>query len=448
MRRPSSSCSALLVRWLDELGRISEERDQLTRTFLSPAMRRANDRVAGWMREAGLTVREDRFGNIAGRIESSRPGAPVLFLGSHLDTVRDAGKFDGALGVLLPIAALIELCRRGVSLPYAVEVIGFSEEEGVRFPTAYLGSKAFTGQLRAADLNLRNANGVSVREALQRWSGLTPSRRTGVAERVSVSRECFTASTTPRLGVKSLPRRENLIGYVEVHLEQGPVLERENLPVGVVSAIAGQTRGRWTFRGRAGHAGTTPMHLRRDALAGAAEFLTVAEGLARASEPLVVTAGSLSVKPGAPNVIPGEVVFSLDVRHPRNASRRAALRLLRLAAQKIAHNRKLTCAWEQTQDNGAVACSPKLMTLLEESVRKVHGRSLQLMSGAGHDAVIMSAKMPVGMLFVRCRDGLSHHPDEHASAADVDVALQVMVDFLERLASPPRVARTTTATRK
>jgi allantoate deiminase len=229
------------------------------------------------------------------------------------------------------------------------------------------------------------------------------------------------------------PGPHEILGYLEVHIEQGPVLEAEKLAVGVVSAIAGQTRARLTFRGKAGHAGTTPMALRRDALAGAAEFMVVAESLARASAPLVVTVGTLTVSPGAPNVIPGEVVLSLDVRHPRDTSRRAALKLLQVAAKKIAHARKLTLQWARTQDNGAVACSPALTATLEKSVRDVQGRSISLVSGAGHDAVVMSAIAPVAMLFVRCRDGLSHHPDEFSSADDIDVAVRVMMDFLQRV---------------
>jgi allantoate deiminase len=409
-----------LVRWLDELGRISDESGRLTRTFLSPAMRRANKRVAGWMRGAGLSVREDAVGNVFGRLEPGvatrlRP-TKTLVLGSHLDTVRDAGRFDGALGVLLPLVALRELRRRKVELPFAIEVVGFSEEEGVRFGSAYLGSKGYTGQLAAADLRLRDPEGISVGAAMQRWS------RGGTGASV---RDAARA-----------PRPQQIIGYLEVHIEQGPVLEKRNLAVGVVSAIAGQTRGRMTFRGKAGHAGTTPMDLRRDALAGAAEFISFAEALARASAPLVATVGSLTVTPGIGNVIAGEATLSLDVRHPRDGSRRAALRLLLYGARAIARRRRLGVVWEQTQDHGAVACAPRLTAELDASIRAVQRRTVSLVSGAGHDAVVMSTIAPVAMLFVRCRDGLSHHPDEHASAADIDVALRVTVNFLQRLAAP------------
>jgi allantoate deiminase len=219
-----------------------------------------------------------------------------------------------------------------------------------------------------------------------------------------------------------------------VHIEQGPVLEAKKLPVGVVSAIAGQTRGRLTFRGQAGHAGTTPMALRRDALAGAAEFILFAETLARGCGPLVATVGTIAAAPGAPNVIPGEVTLSLDVRHPRDAPRAAALARLLGAAKTIARHRKLSVAWQPTQANGAVACSPELTALLDRSVRAVQRRSVALVSGAGHDAVVLAALTPVAMLFVRCRGGLSHHPDESAAPADLAVALRVLTDFLLRLA--------------
>jgi allantoate deiminase len=399
-----------LARMLDELGRISDEPRRLTRTFLSPAMRRANARVGTWMRDAGLIVREDRVGNLIGRLEGENPQAKTLLMGSHLDTVRDAGRFDGALGVLLPIVALAELNRRGQPLPFSVEVLGFSEEEGVRFSSAYIGSRAVTGALQAADLKFRDSAGISLNEALGRFGG----------RRFSVPKPAYD--------------RNALIGYCEVHIEQGPVLEMENRAVGVVSGIAGQTRGQLTFRGKAGHAGTTPMAMRRDALAGAAEFVLFTEAIAWATDGLSATVGTLRVSPEASNVIPGAAVLSLDVRHARDSARRAALRRLLAEARTIARRRRLQCEWMKTQEQGAVTCSPQLTALLVESVRAVQDDAPSLVSGAGHDAVIMSSLTPVALLFVRCRDGLSHHPDEYASPADLDVALRVVIDFLGRVA--------------
>ena len=421
-----------LVRMLDELGRVTDEPGRLTRTFLSPAMRRANNLVGSWMKQAGLKVHVDSVGNLIGRLEAEvgrtakaaalvagpvrRGGAgrsalpKTLLLGSHLDTVRAAGKYDGPLGVLLPIVALAELKRRGVALPFHVEVIGFSEEEGVRFASAYVGSEGYTGRLKPATLKRRDAAGVTVLQALEEFSG----------------------------GRFSLPKpahkQSNLLGYVEVHIEQGPVLEARQLAVGVVSAIAGQSRFKLTWTGKAGHAGTTPMTLRRDALAGAAEFIAGVEAVGRRTPGLVATVGSLTVSPGVANVIPGEVVHTLDVRHARDSIRRSALMQIGRLATQVADRRGLERRWQRTQENGAVTCSPPLTARLERSVKAVQGKSLSLVSGAGHDGVVMSKLCPVAMLFVRCRGGLSHHPDEYAAPKDLAVALRVMSNFLERLA--------------
>jgi allantoate deiminase len=408
MRTPAQQLS----RMLDELGRISDDRGVLTRTFLSPAMRRANARVGEWMRATGLIVREDSVGNLIGRLEPGTitPKPKTLLIGSHLDTVRNAGRFDGALGVLAPIVALGELRRRGITLPFGVEVVGFSEEEGVRFSSAYLGSKAYGGILRQSDLRLRDPNGISIADALGEYN------------------------RSPFGPPKAAHRSRDLLGYCEVHIEQGPILETNNLAVGVVAAIAGQTRGTLIFRGRAGHAGTTPMALRRDALAGAAEFVLFSESYARQRSSLVATVGTLSVSGGTPNVIPGEVLLSLDVRHPQDGPRKRALRDLLRMANAIGKRRRLTVDWRQTQDNAAVTCSPQLSRALTASVRAVQGRTLSLVSGAGHDAVVISELTPITMLFVRCRNGLSHHPDEYASPHDLGVAVEVLVDFFQKLA--------------
>ncbi len=399
-----------LTRRLDQLARVSDERGETTRTFMSPAMGRANALVGRWMRAAGLRVHEDRVGNVIGRLGGAGPRAKTFLLGSHLDTVRDAGRFDGALGVLLPIAALEVVRDLGIGLPFNVEIVGFSEEEGVRFSSAYLGSKGYAGRLTRSDLGLRDPSGVSVGEALARHNGrrLPPPR----------------AAHSP----------DELIGYLEVHIEQGPVLESRGLPSGVVSAISGQTRARVVFEGSAGHAGTTPMALRRDALACAAEFILAVEAIAKSRPPLVATVGWIRALPGATNVIAGTAELSLDVRHPLDARRRSAVADLRSIAQKIARGRGARFSVKAAQDNPAVTCSSDLTALLARSVRACQGRSLALPSGAGHDAVIMSSLTPVAMLFVRCRKGLSHHPDEFVHPRDLEAALGIVVDFLTRMA--------------
>jgi allantoate deiminase len=402
-----------LARRLDQLARVSDERGATTRTFMFPAMRRANALVGGWMRGAGLSVRVDQTGNLIGRARPPRRGAKTLLLGSHLDTVRDAGRFDGALGVLLPIAALEVIGGRGLELPYCVEVLGFSEEEGVRFSSGYLGSKGYAGRLGKAELGLRDGDGISVGEVL-----------------AANARGRF---KPPR----PAHARGELVGYLEVHIEQGPVLEALGLAAGVVSAIAGQTRARVAFAGGAGHAGTTPMRLRRDALAGAAEFILAVEAHARTRPPLVATVGRIAAHPGAANVIAGNAELSLDVRHPVDSRRRAAFAGLRKAGRRIARRRGLTFSMTVTQDNGAVACSRELTHLLAKCVRASEGRCVSLASGAGHDAVVVSALAPVAMLFVRCRGGLSHHPDEFVARRDLEAALGIVVDFLARLAARP-----------
>ena len=376
-------------------------------------MERANLLVGDWMREAGLKVREDDTGNLIGRYEAGAdaPRKPkTLIVGSHLDTVRNAGRFDGALGVVLPIVAIAELQRQGITLPFAIEVIGFSEEEAVRFSGAYIGSKAYTGKLREADLSLKDARGLTLKEVIESHSG----RKFVLPKANHASRD--------------------LLGYLEVHIEQGPVLEDEGLALGVVSAIASQTRGKFTFRGKAGHAGTTPMNLRRDSLAGAAEFILEVEKFAQSKPPLVATVGTIVVPAGAANVIPGETVVSLDVRHPSDAQCRIAVESLVRVAKAIARRRGLAGEWQPTMQHKATPCSRALTTLLHESVKAVQPSSPELVSGAGHDGVVMAAQTPIAMLFVRCRDGLSHHPDEYVSPQDLDASLRATVDFLVRLA--------------
>lgn len=405
--------AARVMQRIDALGAVSDEPGRLTRTYGSPAMRRANEFVAGWMREAGMTARTDAIGNLVGRYEGASARAKTLLLGSHLDTVRDAGRFDGPLGVLTAIACVQRLNDAGRRLPFALEVIGFADEEGVRFHTTYLGSRALAGSLGEADLQRKDAAGVTLAEAIRAFGGDSGALKT-----------C---------------RRDpaQLLGYVEVHIEQGPVLQEKNLPVGVVTAIAGQTRVEAAFHGRAAHAGTTPMALRQDALTAAARFLRDAEVIASRHPGLVVTSGQLEVRPGASNVIPALVKLSLDVRHADDTVRFAACELLEVTARFDAAHRRAGLDWEIIQATRAVVCCPRMAAQLAEAVAAHAGPAELLHSGAGHDAAALAALTPVAMLFVRCKDGISHHPDESVQEADVCAAIGVLGDFLERLARQP-----------
>jgi allantoate deiminase len=396
---------------IEALGQISDESGRLTRTFGSPAMRCAHELVTGWMREAGMTTRQDAMGNLIGHYPGQRPDANILLFGSHLDTVRDAGKYDGTLGVLVGIACVQHLHDQQRRLPFALEVVGFADEEGVRYQSAYLGSRVLAGTFNEADLKRVDAAGITMAEAVRQFGG-----------------------DEAALKQAQLPRNR-LLGYVEVHIEQGPVLEQRHLAVGVVSAILGQTRAQVRFTGRAGHAGTTPMSLRRDALVPAAEFIVSVELFTRDDPDLVATVGQVEVRPGASNVIPGEVRLSVDVRHRLNEKRAAATAHLETVARDVARKRGTAVDWEIVQQTESVPCAPELSALLGQAVRQYQGTLIELPSGAGHDAAVMAAVTSVAMLFVRCRGGISHHPDEAVQTQDVAMAIAVMLDFLDRLAS-------------
>ncbi|MEO7298028.1 MAG: allantoate amidohydrolase [Verrucomicrobiota bacterium] len=400
-----------IMQRIENLAKISEEPGQLTRTFVSTAMRRANDLVAKWMREAGMTVREDAIGNLIGRYPSKNSPTKTFLLGSHLDTVRDAGKFDGPLGVLIAIACVQHLHQEKIQLPFAIEVVGFADEEGVRYQSAYLGSKVLAGNFNPADLKRVDANGISMADAICNFGG------------------------NPEQFKNSRANLKQILGYTEVHIEQGPVLEKKNQAVGIVTAIAGQTRAKIIFTGRAGHAGTTPMSLRKDALCAAAEFILAVENCAKKISDLVATIGQIETKPGASNVIPATVILSLDVRHQSDPRRNAACEHLKTSAQKIAHKRKLKIFWELIQETAAVPCSTPLSNLLAQAARKHQPKISKLPSGAGHDAAVISKIAPVAMLFVRCKSGISHHPDESVKVEDVRVAINVMNDFLTAVAA-------------
>jgi allantoate deiminase len=401
---PASRYAITVLERCDALAAFSDDPGRLTRRFATPAWRAAGEAVEGWMRDAGMTTRRDAIGNVIGRIEGGDGGTFVL--GSHLDTVVDAGRYDGPLGVLVAIACAQRVRDDGREPPFALEVVAFADEEGVRYGTAYLGSAALAGTLDEDLLERTDANGISMGDAIAAIGG-------DPAALASARRD-----------------PADLLGYCEVHIEQGPVLENEDVPIGVVTAIAGQTRARVTFAGSPGHAGTVPMAMRHDALPAAAEWILAVEELARESHGLVATVGDARIDPGAANVIPGQVILSLDVRHADDHARAAAAARLRERADAIARARGLRAAWAQMQDNAAVECAPALTDALADAVSAAGHRVVRLPSGAGHDAVAMSALAPVAMLFVRCAGGISHHPAESVAAQDVAAAIDVLTGYL------------------
>lgn len=393
------------------LGGISEERERLTRRYGTPPMREANERVTGWMRDAGMAARQDAIGNVIGRYEGATPSGPTLLLGSHLDTVRDAGKYDGPLGVLTALALVERLHERGERLPFALEVYGFADEEGLRFQTAYLGSAVAAGIFDDAALASTDPDGVPLADAVRATGG------------------------DPEHLVESKRRSDDLLGYVEVHIEQGPVLEAKGLPVGIVSAIQGQSRVRVTFSGVAGHAGTVPMSMRRDALLPACQFALAVETFAASIEGLVATIGQIEAYPGASNVIPGRVTLSLDVRHPDDGVRTHACQHLRASATRFGQQRDVAVEWEVVQETSSVICAPRLANMMARAVEQRGHPVLTLPSGAGHDAVSMARLTEIAMLFVRCKGGVSHAPAESVTLEDVAVALDVLEGFTRLLAS-------------
>jgi allantoate deiminase len=404
---------ALMAR-LDALARFTDEPGRLTRLYLSPAHAGAAAQVLAWMREAGMEAGLDAAASVVGRYEAAEPGRPALLLGSHIDTVRDAGRYDGALGVLAAIEAVGALHAAGERLPFAVEVLAFGDEEGVRFPVTLTGSSAAAGTLEAGALDAVDADGVSLRDALRRF-GCDPD------------------------GIPALRRgSRDALAYVELHIEQGPVLEAEGLPVGVVTAINGASRTAIEVAGAAGHAGTVPMALRRDALAAAAEMVLRVEREALASRDIVATVGRLEVSPGAVNVIPGAVAFTMDVRGPRDPARRDAVARLRGDLAAIAARRGVAVRVERTYETAAASCDAALIRQLEAAVARAGVRPLRLPSGAGHDGLAMQALCPIGMLFVRCAGGISHNPAESVTVQDADLAVRVLLDFLRHFRPQPR----------
>jgi allantoate deiminase len=402
--------AARLIARCRELASVTDVPGQTTRLFLSRAAKDAHTLVGWWMRQAGMEVRVDDVGNLRGlrRAENeAEDNVPTLLLFSHLDTVPNAGAFDGPLGVLLGVAAVEELA--GEALPFHVEVIGFSEEEGVRFGFPFLSSRAAVGELDSHMLERADPEGVTVSEAIRTF-GLAPERMDD------------TALLRPRTRAA-----------IEVHIEQGPVLEQEAFPLGVVERIIGQSRLEIVFTGQANHAGTTPMHLRQDALTTAAQWIQEVERFAAGYKQLVATVGRIEALPGAPNVIPGEVRVSLDVRHPSDASRHAAVGRLLTKAEGIAAGRGLRAGARVLSEQSSVPLSEPLAEGLQAAAEMAGYAVKRMYSGAGHDAMILAPHVPTAMLFVRSPGGLSHHPDEAVLEADVEAAIATVLQVISHL---------------
>jgi allantoate deiminase len=406
--RDSETLAREVIARCQMLARFSEDVGSIRRTFLSPPMRDVHRAIAEWIAPLDATSRVDAAGNLRILYPGAEANAPRLLIGSHLDTVPNAGAYDGILGVVLTIA-LLSACD-GRKYPFAVEVLGFSEEEGVRFGTPFIGSRALVGSLDDELLNRRDDRGISVRDAIANF-GLNPAE----IKRAAIS--------------------DDILGYIEFHIEQGPVLENAGHALGVVDAIAGQSRMEFTFVGHANHAGTTPMHLRHDALAAAAEWISAVEHRAQNTDGLVATVGSIHAKPGAVNVIAGETQLSLDVRHQSDEARNRSVEYFICQAEDIAARRGVHVQSKKLMNQQAVPMDSFLIDKLAEAVRRAGCEPFRMVSGAGHDAMILAAKVPAAMIFLRTPGGISHDPAETVEVNDVSKAIDCGVHLLDQLAS-------------
>ena len=395
-----------LMARLDQLAELSERPDVLVRRVLTPEHARTNALVGNWMREAGMAVHTDAIGNVIGRYEGTAPGLPALLLGSHLDTVVDAGRYDGMLGVVSAIACVADLSAAGTRLPFAIEIVGFADEEGTRFGATLLGSRALAGTFDLSVLSRTDPDGITLADAMVRF-GLDPA-------------EIATAAR----------RREEFLGYVELHIEQGPVLEAEGLAVGCVTAISGATRLAVEIKGMAGHAGTVPMASRHDALAAAAECMLLIERRAAAEPELVGTVGRIEAGPGAVNVVPGLARFTVDLRAPADERRVAALADLLTGFDAIARRRGVTLTATKTHDAASTPCAPWLADQIRDAIEAEALGLRSLPSGAGHDGMAIGAIADIAMIFVRCKGGISHNPAEAITAEDAETGARVLARFI------------------
>jgi allantoate deiminase len=398
------------------LAAISAEPGRLVRLYLTPEHRRAVDLVTEWMRAAGMTVSEDALGTVRGRWDGGNAGARKrLLIGSHLDTVLDAGKYDGPLGVIAGILAVDHVARSGKALGFGIDVLAFGDEEGSRFPATLATSAGCVGAFDTATLRLADRDGVTLAEALRRYGK----------------------------DVDAIPaaayRPQDVAAFVEVHIEQGPTLEARDLPLGVVTGIVGQSRLRVAVLGEAGHAGTVPMTHRRDALAGAAELISLVERIARDSGgALVGTVGRIAAQPGAVNIIPGRVEFTVDLRAMDDDVRRDAVARLQAQAWRMVEARGLQIEFETFHEESAAQCAPALRDALGAAISALGYPRLDLPSGAGHDAQMMTKLCPSAMLFVRCKGGISHNPAEYTSPNDMGLAIAALIRFIENFEPPAR----------
>lgn len=402
--------AAQVMRRIEELAAISEDERGVTRTFGTPAFLQGRALVQGWMEAAGLEVRTDSIGNLRGRLASANPAAKTFVIASHIDTVVNAGKYDGPLGVLIGLDLLESLQAAAVAVPFHIELIAFSDEEGVRYHTTYLGSKVVAGSFDPEWLGRTDVHGVTLADALLTMG----ADATGIA----------TDAIAPA----------DFLGYFEPHIEQGPVLWEKHVPVAVVTGIAGQRRAELVWRGMAGHAGTVPMELRQDALCAAAEFILAAEELALShKETLVATVGKLTVTNAASNVIPGDVTCTLDLRSADADRLASAYEKLQNEAEAIGRVRNVALEWRPVQESAPVACDEEMNNLLAQAIQDAGHEVIALVSGAGHDAVPVAAVAPVTMLFIRCYKGISHNPLENVEVADLAAALEVSERFVGHL---------------
>jgi allantoate deiminase/N-carbamoyl-L-amino-acid hydrolase len=400
---------ATVMQWAEEIGALSEDEGALTCTYLTETHQRTAEQIAQWMREAGMHVHIDAVGNVVGRYLSTDPQARTLLTGSHYDTVRNGGKYDGREGILLPIAVVKHLHERGETLPFHFEVIGFSEEEGVRFKSTFLGSNAVTGHFDMKLLDLQDKDGISMREVITQAGH-------DVAAIPQIARD-----------------PADILGYVEVHIEQGPVLLNRDLPVGIVTSIAGSSRYLVELKGVASHAGTTPMDMRKDAAAAAAEIILYVEQRCSQDQhaALVGTVGQLQVPRGSTNVIPGGCQLSLDIRAAVDEVRMAAVKDVLGKIEEICGRRSIDFKLEETLSAPAAPCAPWLMDQLRAATERAGVMPFELASGAGHDAMAIAKLTDVCMLFTRCGNGgISHNPLETMTADDAEVSGQILLDFL------------------